>query len=83
MPVSQHGKFVRVQNTYIKIDSIVIVRPKDLVQYDHEDRILSKDFPEIHIETTKGSFPFLFQEFDQRDLALDTLLGIITNSEDL
>lgn len=82
MPVSQHGKFVRVQNTYIKIDSIVLVRPKDLVQYDHEDRILSKDFPEIHIETTKGSFPFLFQEFDQRDFALDTLLGIITSTED-
>ena len=78
MPVSQHGKFIRVQNTYIKIDSVVLIRPKDLVQYDHEDRILSKDFPEIHIDTTKGSFPFLFQEFEQRDQALEKLIEILS-----
>ena len=79
MPVSQHGNFVRVQNTFIRIDSIIIVRPKDLVQYDHEDRILSKDFPEIHIDTTRGSFPFLFQEFNQRDIALEKLLSVIAS----
>lgn len=78
MPVSQHGNFVRVQNTFIRIDSIIIVRPRDLVQYDHEDRILSKDFPEIHVDTTKGSFPFLFQEFNQRDMALEKLLSVIS-----
>jgi len=78
MPVSQHGNFVRVQNTFIRIDSIIIVRPRDLVQYDHEDRILSKDFPEIHVDTTKGSFPFLFQEFNQRDIALEKLLSVIS-----
>lgn len=79
MPVSQHGNFVRVQNTFIRIDSIVIFRPKDLVQYDHEDRILSKDFPEIHIDTTRGSFPFLFQEFSQRDIALEKLISIVAS----
>lgn len=78
MPVSQHGNFVRVQNTFIRIDSIIIVRPRDLVQYDHEDRILSKDFPEIHVDTTKGSFPFLFQELNQRDIALEKLLSVIS-----
>lgn len=78
MPVSQHGNFVRVQNTFIRIDSIIIVRPRDLVQYDHEDRILSKDFPEIHVDTIKGSFPFLFQEFNQRDIALEKLLSVIS-----
>jgi len=77
MPISQHGKFIRIQNTFIKIDSIIMVRPKDLVQYDHEDRILSKDFPEIHVDTEKASFAFLFQEFDQRDLALDKLVDIL------
>lgn len=81
MPISQHGKFVRVQNTFIKIDSIIMIRPKDLVQYDHEDRILSKDFPEIHIDTERGSFPFLFQEFEQRDIALEKLVTILGELE--
>lgn len=44
MPVSKHGGFIRIQNTYIKIDSVIMIRPKDMVQYDHEDRIMSKDF---------------------------------------
>lgn len=78
MPISQHGKFIRVQNTYIKLDSIIMVRPKDLVQYDHDDRILSKDFPEIHIDTIKASIPFLFQEFEQRDAALEKLISILS-----
>lgn len=80
MPISQHGKFVRVQSTYFRIKCINIIRPKDLIQYDSEDRILSKDFPEIHIETHKGSFAFLFQDFDQRDAALQSLLAILESA---
>ena len=78
MPISKHGKFVRVQGTYIRIKCIVVIKPKDLIQYDNEDRILSKDFPEIHIGTDKNSFAFLFQNFDQRDSALKTLLSIVS-----
>ncbi|RBQ07931.1 hypothetical protein [Pedobacter miscanthi] len=77
MPVAQHGNFVRIQNTFIKIESIIAIKPKDLVQYDHEDRIMSKDFPEIHIETVKSSFAFLFQEFEQRDQAIEALITIV------
>lgn len=52
-----------------------------MVQYDHEDRILSKDFPEILIDTEKGSFPFLFQEFEQRDSAMEKLIKIVAEGE--
>ncbi|WP_293312117.1 hypothetical protein [Pedobacter sp. UBA5917] len=38
---------------------------------------MSKDFPEIHIETLKSSFAFLFQEFEQRDQAIEKLIAIV------
>jgi len=79
MPVSQVGKFIKIQNTFIKIENIIIIRPKEMIHYDHDDKILSKDFPEILVETTMGALPFLFQEFEQRDLALDKIMSIVAS----
>ncbi|RZK63499.1 MAG: hypothetical protein EOO85_31145 [Pedobacter sp.] len=77
MPIAKNGKFVRVQSTYIRIKSIVSVKPKELIHYDEEDRIVSKELPEIHIGTAKTSFAFLFHDAQQRDSALKNLLSIL------
>ncbi|WP_316799521.1 hypothetical protein [Pedobacter frigidisoli] len=77
MPVSHHGKFIRVQNTYIRISHIITIKPKELVHYDQDDRILGKDFPEIHIETSKESLAFLFKDFEERDKALVDVLEVL------
>ena len=77
MPIAKNGKFVRVQNTYIRIKSIVSIKPKELIQYDEENKIISKDLPEIHIGTAKTSFAFLFHDAEQRDSALKDLLSIL------
>ena len=77
MPIAKNGKFVRVQNTYIRVKSIVSIKPKELIHYDEEDKIVSKDLPEIHIGTAKTSIVFLFHDAEQRDSALKDLLAIL------
>jgi hypothetical protein len=79
MSNTNNNLFIKIQNNFLRKDSIIIIKPSTIVQYDSSGREISRDFSKMIIQTTAGHVEFLYGDDQARDAEIAWLLSILNS----
>ena len=77
MPIEQVNKFIKIQNTLIRISKIDAVKTRHIVKANNFGKISDETFPEVILSVGNDKYVFVFpNEAEQQD-AFNVIENII------